>query len=46
MMCRILLRPFSYATKGRDSETVLGGRVEAVENNPSWYSDRHPIDTV
>jgi len=29
----------------RDSETVLGGRVEAVENNPNKYSGRHPIDT-
>jgi hypothetical protein len=48
---------FSCGTKGfcveylrvvryRDSETVLGGRVEAVENNPNEYSGRHPIDTV
>ena len=37
----------SYGLWGdRNSGTVLGGRVEAVENNPNKYSGRHPIDTV
>lgn len=29
-----------------DSETVLGGRVKAIENNPNKYSRTHRIDTV